>query len=53
MMEATDSYKVALVEYFATGDGHTVFIVAGNDKTIEKEIDEYFRRGMVSMASRK
>ncbi|WP_064604279.1 hypothetical protein [Photobacterium sp. J15] len=51
-MQVTDFYKVAVVDYFATGEGRTVFIVTGNDKKIEDEIHEFFRIGIISMSPR-
>lgn len=49
MPDMTCVYKVAVLEYFATGEGQTVIIVSGTDETIESEINEFFRQGMTCM----
>lgn len=44
-------FGLAYCSYFATGEGHTVFIAIGNTKEaaetiFKKNVDEYFHRGM-------
>ncbi|MGF1790049.1 hypothetical protein L4D21_05500 [Photobacterium profundum] len=42
-------YKIAMVDYFATGEGHTFIVSTGSEAKIFQEIPKFLQQGMTSL----